>query len=203
MNSIFKLTPFVAALLLVPGASHAGVEIAPFLGWLQPVTNVEAGNPDLEFDDQIQYGVTVGIPVLGPDQVELMYSKYESALRSRGPGQAKVIDVDFTYLHIGGHWEHGRGPGKMFAIASAGILDIDPKGNFFDDDTLLSAGLGGGGKHFFNERVGLKAEGRILANYLDGEGEVFCNSAGCLGKISGSFLWQFQASVGLVLRLGN
>ena len=44
-------------------------------------------------------------------------------------------------------------------------------------------------------------EGRILGNHIDGRREILCNpDLGCLGKVNGSFLTQFQASAGFVVK---
>ena len=200
----WKTKPTLALLMILalPASAVAagGVEVAPFVGVLFE-GELEAGDPDFEFDKDSAYGITIGIPVLGADKVELMYSSFESPLRSKGPGRLRAAEVDFTYWHVGGHWEHGDGPTKLFAVASGGIVEIDPDGSFYRSKTLPSAGFGGGAKYFFHDFFGVKGEGRIMANYIDGSRDLICNpEAGCLGRVSGSFLWQLQASVGVVFK---
>lgn len=201
MSWKMKLGFVLLSVFLLPAmAAAANFEISPMVGVIIG-GDLEAGDPDLEFDKDSGFGVTLGFPVLGNDQFEIMYATYESALRSKGPGQPNVAVVDFDYLHIGGHWERGDGPGKLFSLASAGIVDIQPQGGVYGSKSLPSAGLGGGAKYFFSDYFGFRAEGRIFANYIDGSRDLLCNPEfGCLGKVSGSFLWQFQMGAGFVLR---
>lgn len=190
----------VAACLLPLPAGATSVEFGPFIGVLGG-GDLEAGSPDLEFDEDSNFGITVGFPIIGADQLEFMYSEYESSLRTKGSPKTTTAVVDFRYLHVGAHWERGDGPGKLFSVASAGVVDLDAQSGPYGSETLLSIGLGGGGKYFFHDYFGVRAEGRILGNYIDGNREILCDATlGCLGEINGSFLWQFQASAGIVIR---
>lgn len=195
---------FLLVLFCVPAAAFAAVELTPLLGFLAGGDIEAPDDPDYDFDKDSNWGVSLGIPLVAADQLEFLYAEYETALRTDGPDGLRAAVVDFTYAHIGGLWENGGSPGSLFAAASVGILDIDPQGGVYSSDTFPSLGLGGGGKYFFTDHIGIRGEGRVFANWIDGSRDVFCNQeTGCLGRVSGSFLWQFQAAVGLAIRFGN
>ncbi len=90
---------------------------------------------------------------------------------------------------------HRLGLGASRLAADAGGID---------EEWLFSAGLYGGVKHWFGDRVGLRIEGRGLLHAVGSGGGFFCSSAGsgagCAVNLDGNGFLQIQGSVGLIVR---
>jgi hypothetical protein len=198
-----KLIPCLAVLVVLGGvAAHAeGLEITLFGGYAVG-GEFEGELFDSELESSSTYGLIIDIPVASDLQLEIFASQQGTDLvvEGFGPGGlGPLAEVDVQYLHIGilQHFDHGNV--EPYYVFSAGLTQLNPTG--YETESRPSVGFGGGTKLFLSRDalLGFRFGGRILATYFD-DPEVFCNSGGCLGEVSGTFMVQAQAEIGLVIR---
>ena len=192
----------VLAIVLAPAALRAAdVELTPQIGGVVGgVTATRQG--DLELDPGAAVGLTVGWWVRHDGLIELTYSRQDTAIEL---DSQPLFDATLDYLHAGGAWEIETGPTRPFIGLGLGAARVDPASGSLDSAWFFSAGMYGGVKRYFNDRVGLRVEGRGLLHLVTSGGDVFCagggGAAGCAASISGSGFFQLQATAGLIIRL--
>lgn len=218
----------VLALALLPAlaAADEGVEVTLFGGVRVGGAVEEVDGGDSEFEEGVSYGIAVDVPIGDGVQIEVLISHQEAELvAGQGvPGSPRQLDLDVDYFHVGALWEWGperrtrpfrRHKGKdratlppppapprtrPFMTVTGGLAEFNPRGQQLDSESFFSFAVGGGAKHVLGDHVGLRFEGRIFGSWVDGSREVFCNPDGCFGRVSGSILWQFEGTVGLMLK---
>ena len=79
---------------------------------------------------------------------------------------------------------------------------LDPKSAGVDDEWAFSAGISGGLKYFFTERLALRVEGRGLLSFFNSSGVIFCGfpPGQCGIGVTGSNFVQFDFLAGLTVR---
>ncbi len=207
----------VVALALAPALAAADdFEIGLLLGY-RLGGELESPGGDVEFDEDFAYGLLVGVPLRDGMQLELLWSRQETSIVAGEGifGSPELVDLDVDYYHLGLLWEWGPSyPSRRFRpdhpdpdgirlrpffTVSAGLAEMNPARFPLDSESQLSASLGGGAKYLLGDFIGLRFEGRFFGTFLGGSREMFCAGERCLGTLSGSVLWQFQGSVGLVI----
>jgi len=198
-----KLIPCLVLLVAVGGvAAHAdGTEITLFGGYAIG-GEFEGALFDSELESSSSYGLILDFPVATDLQLEIFASQQGTDLVVEGFGAGitgPLAEVDVQYIHIGilQHFDHGNV--EPYYVFSLGLTQLNPTG--FETESRPSFGFGGGTKLFLSRdaMLGFRFGGRLLATYFD-DPEVFCDSAGCLGEVSGTFMWQAQGEIGLVIR---
>ncbi len=184
-----------------PAPPERRFEVTPFLGLLvsDSLDSIGSG-PKIDIDEDLDFGLALSFPTrFDFFQVELIYSRYHMDLAADRPGTPRVTEVSQRSLHLGGLWELTDGRHRGYATAAVGVVELDPEGRFYSTKSLPSISLGGGGKLYFHDRVGLRLDGRLLGHVADGK--MFCNpTAGCVGLVSSSLLVQLELSAGLIIR---
>jgi hypothetical protein len=193
---------FFSALLLTAASIHAAeIELTPQVGGVLGGA-VATRQGDLELDPSAALGLTVGWHVRHDGLIEFTYSRQETALDL---DSRPLFDVTLDYLQAGGAWEIQTGRVRPFIGIGLGASRLDPDSDRFDEEWLFSAGMYGGVKRYFGERVGLRVEGRGLLHLTGGSGGFFCGfsggASGCAVTLSGDGFLQLQAQVGLIVRL--
>jgi hypothetical protein len=61
--------------------------------------------------------------------------------------------------------------------------------------------FGLGGKYYFNDRLGLRVQARAPYMFVEDSAKFYCDDTGCLKSAGGRGIWQFDLSLGLVVRL--
>jgi len=155
-----------------------------------------------ESDDGPAVGAVIGIGAGHGLQIEVLASRQETELELRFlPAVEEVLaefeiffplakpDFTVTHLQVGVARTWGAGTLRPFVGVAAGVSRVEA------DDALLivdfqedapSASLGAGGKVFFDDRIGLRLEGR--GYWVD------------LPSEAGGDFTQIEAALGLVLR---
>jgi len=183
-------------------AAHAGgLEITPFGGYAVG-GDFEGPVFDSELESSSTYGLMIDIPVAPDLQLELFASHQGTNLVASGfssAPQGSLADVDVEYFHIGILQDFDHGNVEPYYVFSLGITQLNPTA--FESKSQPSVGFGGGVKLFLSRDaiLGFRFGGRILGTYFD-DPEAFCNSAGCVGEVKGTFLMQAQGEIGLVIR---
>lgn len=200
----------VLALLALPTAPAAaeGFELIPFGGY-RSKGDVSVSDPaglgaDLEVGEGELYGVALDIPLAGGLKLELAVSRQQSAL-SVDPGLfvegVELGDLDITYAQVGLLYQWQLGQVEPYVGASAGLARLDPQIAGLDAEDRPSGSIGGGVKVFFNDRFGLRFEGRGYGVVLD---ETFDDDEVCRRRRRDrdcgfdDTLVQAEATVGLI-----
>jgi hypothetical protein len=199
-----RLLPTYALLLVVltPGLSAAEVEVTPFLGY-QAGGTFETRSGDRNIESSPNFGLVLSIRTRHDGLIEFLYSRQQTRLENLDLfGVDQGFDLNVEYLHFGGLWEIKQGRTKPFLGLSIGGTRFDPRVDGVSDELYFSAGISGGGKLMFSERVGLRIEGRGLATLLGSGGGIFCGfpPGTCGITVTGSTLLQIDALLGLIVR---
>ena len=180
----------------------ADVEITPNLGGIAGGA-VSTRQGDLTLDAGAALGLTVAWRIRSDGLVEIAYAHQDTEidLESR-----PLFDATLDYLQAGGLWEiRDYGNTRPFIGLGLGASRLAPNFGGVDEEWLFSAGMYGGFKHWFSDRVGLRLEGRGLLHAVGGGGGFFCSSVGggaaCAVNLEGNGFLQIQGSVGLIVRV--
>lgn len=163
----------------------------------------------ISLDDAASVGFIINAPaeVIGDDSYtewELYFSRQSAGIDKAPAGVYPSLDVDISYLLLGGSYV---GPGKLvrpFLAAGIGAAHLSPDGSGYGSDTVFAFGIGGGAQIFPTAKIGLRLEVRALGAVLDSDSDIFCASgpegSACAIRASGNLLWQWEAFAGLVAR---
>jgi hypothetical protein len=158
---------------------------------------------DLTLESGAAIGLTVAWRIRSDGLVEIAYARQDTEIELESQ---PLFDATLDYLQAGGLWEiRDYGNTRPFIGLGLGASRLAPNFGGVDEEWLFSAGMYGGVKQWFSERVGLRIEGRGLLHAVGGGGGFFCSSAGggaaCAVNLDGDGFLQIQGSVGLIVRL--
>jgi hypothetical protein len=198
-----NVSPWVLLLVaLTPSISWAEVEVTPFLGY-QAGGTFESRSGDRNIESSPNFGLVLSIRTRHDGLIEFLYSRQQTRLENLDIfGVDEGLDLNVEYLHFGGLWEIQQGRTRPFIGLSLGGTRFDLGLEGVSDEIYFSAGISGGAKFMFSDRVGLRVEGRGLATLLGSGGEIFCGfpPGACAITVTGSTLLQIDALVGLIVR---
>jgi hypothetical protein len=186
----------LAALLACPPASAGDVELAPFAGFQfgGSVTSNATGRI-FDLDAGFAWGGSLNFAVAPGWRVELLYSRQQTALESRGADRIGVLAE--RYL-AGIQEEKGTEKTRFFGVFLLGATRFDPALDDYGSDFRFTGGLSLGVKQWLTPRVGLRAEARAFFIDIRTSSGLFC-AGGCLFVFSGTGLWQGDVSAGVTI----
>ncbi len=187
---------------LIAGSAPAEVELTPLVG-LQAGGSIGTRQGDLEIDPSAALGLLVSWRVRSDGMVELLYTRQDTEMDLDA---SRLFDLTVEQFHFGGLWEiRDYTQTRPFLGMTLGVTRMNPDLGGAGSETYFSGAISGGVKRFFNEKVGLRVEGRGLMTFSVDEGGIFCGSSfgqsGCALTALGDAFFQFQGFVGLILRL--
>lgn len=202
MRSVTRLF-LILGVLLPPGLSSATeVEFTPFVGY-QFGGGFDTREGDLTVDPSANLGVVLSLRTRHDGLVELLYSRQATTLAAEGfPQLGDLFDLTVEYFHFGGIWETRPGRTRPILGLSLGGTRLSPEGSGIEDEWAFSAGISGGVKHFFTDRLALRFEGRGLLSFFDSDGAIFCGfpPGQCGISVSASSFLQVDVLAGLTFR---
>lgn len=171
------------------------VELAPF-GGFQFGGAFEAADSGREFSlgTGFVYGGTANIAVYPNWRVELLYSRQETELSSRGEGFGLKVE-----RYMAGIQEEKGDRVRFFGDFLLGLTRFAPGLDGYDADELFTLGLGLGLKTMLSPRVGLRAEARGFFAVVESGGGLVCRNGACLFRFQASGLWQGDVSAGVLV----
>ena len=180
----------------------ADVELVPNIGGIAG-GSVSTRQGDLTLEPGAAFGLTVAWRIRSDGLVEIAYARQDTTIELESQ---PLFDATLDYLQGGGLWEiRDYGNTRPFIGLGLGASRLAPNFGGVDEEWLFSAGMYGGVKQWFNERVGLRIEGRGLLHAVGSGGGFFCASIGggaaCAVDLDGDGFLQVQGSVGLIIRL--
>jgi hypothetical protein len=179
-------------------------EITPYGGWVWTRGyDVLLGgqNGTLDTRESAVFGVTAGYAIRDSlTQIELIYSHQDADVFFDFSGEeADYGKVAIDHLHLGGLLGTSKGGTVWFTTFSLGTSRWAPDEG--DEQWRFSLMLGLGAKYPINDRFGLRFQARIPYMFVDDNANQICNESGCLKSAGGNTVWQFDLSVGLIIRL--
>ena len=216
MNSSSPHIALAVLLFALAAPAHAAepgeyrFAITPLLGY-RTGGDFETDDTDAEvsLDDAAAVGFIINAPAEAIDgdaytEWELYFSRQSAGIEDAPAGVDPSLDVDISYLLLGGTYV---GPGELirpFLAAGIGAAHLSPDASGYDSDTVFAFGIGGGAQVFPTERFGLRVEVRALGAVVDSDSRIFCASgpegSACAFSSNGDMLWQWEAFAGLIAR---
>jgi opacity protein-like surface antigen len=193
------------ALAAVP-AQAVTFEVTPFVGTRVGGEFDDVQTPlisEVEIDDGASAGLIFNVNFGDNWQLEVSGSRQSTELIVKGSLEGS-IDADVDYYHIGGGYQFfdSSSDWRPFVTVSLGSTNFDPDGDI-DSESKFSFGLGGGVKYHFNDRLGVRFQGRWVSTEVNEDDEVWCDPFFCYQVEDTNFVNQFEVGVGLVIRFGN
>ncbi len=186
-TSIAALVALILVGWAATPASATDLELTPFVGYQFGGTFESDFDDDDDFFDDVDieesesYGLMLDIGITRNAQIEIFYSRQESAFEDSdffgGLFEDNEIfgDVEIEYFHGGFLYQWAGGQVQPFVVATAGATRFTLPG---DSDTRFSAAAGGGVKVFVNDHVGFRLDGRLYSTFIDEDDEVDCRRNG-------------------------
>ncbi len=161
--------------------------------------------------DSFSGQAVIGKPIGFGRVVEFSYHRQDTYLEDLvGIGKQR-LDMTSEYFQIGVAQEAAPGedttPYGLFSLGAVRYNpgeSSDPFLNSLDDQWKFAINFGGGVKHYFSEKVGLRLSALLLMPLNWGGVGLFCGTGGCnVGAGSYAVFVQAELQAGLVFRLGE
>lgn len=196
----------VLLLLAALPAQAREFELTPFVGTRVggDFDDIETGLiDDVEIDDGASFGLVFDVNFGDNWQLEFLGSMQATELIAEGTVSGKG-DIDVNHFHVGGAYQFRDSLENVrpFVAFSVGATQFDPDGAL-DSESKFSLSLGGGIKYHFNDRLGVRVQGRFTATEINDDDEVYCDPIGCWVVEDTNFLNQTELSAGLIIRFGS
>ena len=152
--------------------------------------------------------------------VELSYTRQDGSLDLDYKGLRTLTDMSVNVWHIGSvRFLAPPGSVRPFVLASLGATYFSPESatiTFDEDDpanstfttqtsTKFSFSFGLGVKSYFGEaeKIGIRASFKVMPTLYNTSGGLWFGGGGSGVAVSGNALWQWEAAIGLTVKLGG
>lgn len=209
-----KKSLLVALILLSTSSLFAQVELSGYGGWLWtgsiylPSYSGYYDGQDAKATDMGNYGARIGfrMPTHVIAEFDWTHTNFDFEYRDIY-GEKAVVPVSANYYLAGGVREMQEGPTTPYGIFNIGAVNFKNTESG-DNATYFATGFGFGVKHFFNDKIGIRLQARLLIPMMFGGGYFGCGvgtaGGGCSsGAYSYSTLLQGDFTGGIVLKLGE
>jgi opacity protein-like surface antigen len=201
------LLAILACLVLQTGTALAqvqGVELIPFGGYRfsSGLNSIQGVNIDVK--DGAAFGVAIDGRMAYNTAVELYYGHWRGDVEVRDNllGRTVTGELGRDDIMINGVWYAMR-PGAMtrpYFTAGLGCAIYSAPGA--STTGRFAWDIGAGLRHDFNERMGLRIDGRYMPTWVTTGNSVWCDPFYCYPVSSGEFFDQFELTGGLIIKLG-
>lgn len=208
----FILIAFVAFSTNLFSQDHK-VEITPFGGYLLG-GSVKFYEGKFKVEDAGCYGGNLAIQVRGGNFVELTYTgmttqgnwKPYSNYINDPDFEAFTVDMAVNHFQIGtvNEFPLDNESIRPYGTASIGTTWFNIKNEQADDEWLFSAMAGLGLKYFFNEKVGIRIQARLILPMIYNGGGFYFGTGGSGMYVSSTApIVQGDFTGGLIIALGQ
>lgn len=204
---LMALSLFILVAPASVSADGGGVELTLFGGYR---TDGDL-DPDDPFDDIFAseltvegadvFGASLGVPLSDHWVLDFYYSFQDTELVEQGglfEPDLDVSDIDVTYIQAGVQYQWTPGQLRPYIVAGLGAAILDPSASFLDEETRLSASVGGGLKVFLADHFGIRIESRAL--WADIDDEDFDDRCCRRRDRSSDDLFQLEATAGIIIK---
>jgi len=131
-------------------------------------------------------------------QGQVFYSFQRSSLPGSVANRPGDINLDISYLHLGGRvfFDEGYTTSGGYAVGGLGITYLSPSLAGLSSEVRPSMNIGVGWQWMLSKQVALRTELRGYVTLVNSSGGFFC-SGGCTVSIRGDTLTQVEAMVGV------
>jgi len=119
-----------------------------------------SGYTEVRVSDSDSYGITASFPAKWNTRLELSFFNQNTSIS--GDYDFGREDIAVRYYQIGVVKEMPRGNVIPYGTFSMGAVELNAKGDRYDDIWKFAMTLGGGVKYYFNKNIGLKIEARMM-----------------------------------------
>ena len=178
--------------------------------------NIQMLNGKLRTATGPSVGIALDIPLHPFAALELSYTRQEGAMDWDGNGSQveKLSDMSVNYWQIGAIKGMLDGAVRPFFTTSLGAtyysptesqVTIDGTTYQISTSTKFSFSLGAGVKAYFGEaqRFGLRGSFKTFSTLYNTGGGVWFGGGGASLGVTGSAIWQWEAAIGLTVKLGG
>ena len=199
---------FVVAIVIVFSSCTAwarkAIDITPIYGY-QFGGSANTYRGELRFKDGENVGFTVDFHSTRDTTIQFLYTYQDTTVEFvdyYNNFSRDGFGIEIEYFHIGGTKAINSSNGTTsFVSGSLGATNFDPDRSGLSSETLFSLSFGLGVNKMFTERVGFRAQGRLLIPIQSAGGSIFCGNGGCSAGISGgTTLVQADITAGLIVR---
>ena len=186
--------------------SNFKFELTPFAAYRVGGSFEEKdGDGRVELNDSNAQGIMFNIKANPNGQYELLYSRQSTDARTEGfLVNDPTIDLDVETFHFGGTYLFDGENTRPFLALTLGMTQFDPGITDSGSESFFSASLGGGVQLNATKRLGIRLEARAFTTFVEDDSNIFCVSSadagGCLIRVDGRMLTQWEARAGLVFR---
>jgi hypothetical protein len=156
------------------------------------------------------YGIMAGVNVSENFMLEFIWSRLGSKLAGdvRAPGETSRQRVDFFDMNVDNFhfnllFQEAMDYDErvwLFFFGGLGGTRFGPEEDL-SSTTKFSFNLGGGGKVFFHNNVGVRFQARWIPTFIQSGEAIWCDWYGwCWAVPTGDYLHQFELTGGLILR---
>jgi hypothetical protein len=208
-----------------PPPPRGSTQFTPFIEISGHYGQMWGGNVDLSYSGWGQtrklrmgtgssYGIQLDYNLHPMQAVEFSYTRQDGKVDYDYQGITTLFDTSVNFWHLGSV-RYLMPPGGMrpFILTSIGATYFSPQQSTFElegetyytqTSTKLSFTLGLGLKAYFGEaeKFGLRATFKTLPSLYNTGGGVWFGSGGGGLTVSGNAIWQWEAAIGLTLKLG-
>ena len=152
----------------------------------------------LDLDSGGTLSLSVDWPLADGRQGQVFYSFQRSALPGSALGQTQDVDIDISYLHVGGRtfFDGSAKVGGGYVVGGLGATFFSPAAAGWSDEIRPSLNVGVGYQWQLAPTVALRAELRGYVSLVNSSGEFLC-SGGCVVSIRGDVVTQVEGLLGL------
>lgn len=183
--------------------SDAKFELSPIVGYTL-TSSLQFNNQRVDLSDGWNLGGTLGFRSFGGRLIEVTYNYLTTDIRgfNRFP-----VAPDTTYgsmnqhmIQVSGVNEFSEGTVRPFLSGGLGFTIFNPDVVGASDMTRFAVSAAIGVKAFnATERIGVRLQSRFWFNFVTSSFGVVCGPFGCGGTYSGSGMFQWEPSAGLVI----
>ena len=184
------------------GEAGLGWQVTPFFGYSSSIDFEANDDPQpmpvstqlqsLQGESSGSWGLFISKEVDDPGMIELLYSHQSTRL---SPDQSERLTVDT--LHFAGALTLSDNLMAPYIGAGIGVTRFDA----YDSETAPSMSLALGVQPRLGEHLALRAEVRGYGSLLNDDSAFLCNPEVCAFRVRGDLLTQWQANIGVTLRV--
>ena len=190
----------------IVAAQGRGIEIVPLCEYMwttgENAYSPDYGNGTFDIKSNPMFGLSLYIDAVYGMQAELTYMRQESKVTFRtSQGREDICNLATSFYHIGLNRALRTGRFVPYTGFSLGMTEFNPDLSGADTEYKFSMSVSLGGKFFFNDRLGLRLQGRFITSLLNASGGIFIGPGGSGVSFGGSGIAQWTLGGGLVFRL--
>ena len=189
-----------AGLVLASSASAAQVVVTLYGGARAGGEFIDenAGDSTIKLDSGAAASLSFDWIISDGGQAQVFYSFQRSALPASALNRTDDVDVNISYLHVGGRvFFHGNyATSGGYVVGGLGITHLSPGLDGLSSEVRPSMNLGLGYQWMLSKQIALRTELRGYLTLVNSNGGFFC-SGGCVVSIRGDTMTQGEGLVGL------